>query len=73
MMPHRFVVLEKIAFSLVVMSAVACTAFITYERCPDDLRDALDAGKDMLAMSAAGYSIACASADPNACIGLPTY
>ncbi|WP_414445090.1 hypothetical protein [Burkholderia sp. 22PA0106] len=72
-MPHRFVVLEKIAFSLVVMSAVACSAFITYERCPEDVQEALAAGKDMLATSAAGYSIACASASPDACIGLPTY
>ncbi len=43
-MPHRFQVFEKIAFSLVVLSAAACSAFIAYETSPD-IRQVLHAGK----------------------------
>ncbi|APR35820.1 hypothetical protein [Paraburkholderia sp. SOS3] len=34
-MPHQYQVFEKIAFSLVVLSAVVCSSFIAYESSPE--------------------------------------
>jgi hypothetical protein len=56
-MPHHARILEKIAFALVVLSALVCSAFITYEKCPD-ARVALQAEKDLLACNV-GYSFVC--------------
>jgi hypothetical protein len=46
-MPHRFQLLEKIAFSLVCWSAAACSAFIAYERCPQ-IKVVLHVGEEVL-------------------------
>ena len=34
-MPHRFVVLERIAFSLLTLSAVMDAGYISYEKSPN--------------------------------------
>jgi hypothetical protein len=68
-MPQRFQVLEKIAFSLVVMSAVACSGFIAYERDPD-VKIVLQAGKTAMQWSGE-YSFACASPAANTCANFP--
>jgi hypothetical protein len=68
-MPHRFQVIERIAFSLVVLSAVACSAFIAYETSPD-VRQVLHAGKTALQWSGE-YSLICASPVTDACANLP--
>jgi hypothetical protein len=69
-MPHRFQFLEKIAFSMVVMSAVFCSSFIAYERCPD-VQVALSAGKEVLRYSGE-YGFACASPYVDACAQFPS-
>jgi hypothetical protein len=68
-MPHRFQLLEKIAFSLVVFSAVACSAFIAYERCPE-IKIALHEGEDPLSKSGE-YSLACVAPANGPCAQLP--
>jgi hypothetical protein len=68
-MPHRFQVFERIAFSLVVLSAVACSAYIAYETDPD-VRQVLHAGKTALQWSGQ-YSFICASPVTDACANLP--
>lgn len=68
-MPYRFQIFEKIAFSLVVLSAVACSAFIAYETSPD-VRRALHAGKTALQWSGE-YSFVCASPVTDACANFP--
>jgi hypothetical protein len=68
-MPHRFQVLERIAFSLVVLSAAACSAFIAYETSPG-VRQVLHAGKTALQWSGE-YSFVCASPLTNACANFP--
>jgi hypothetical protein len=68
-MPYRFQIFEKIAFSLVVLSAVACSAFIAYETSPD-VRQALHAGKTALQWSGE-YSFVCASPVTDACANFP--
>ena len=69
-MPHRFHILEKIAFSLVCWSAAASSAYIGYERCPD-MKVALDAGEKILSYSGQ-YAFACAAPAAEACAQLPT-
>ncbi|WP_035467451.1 hypothetical protein [Burkholderia sp. WSM2232] len=64
-MPHRFQLLEKIAFSLVCWSAAACSAFIAYERCPD-IKVVLHAGKEVLRYSGQ-YAFVCASPVGDTC------
>ncbi|MGF6721047.1 hypothetical protein P3T43_000388 [Paraburkholderia sp. GAS41] len=68
-MPHRFQVFEKIAFSLVVLSALACSAFIAYETSPS-VRETLYAGKSALQWSSQ-YSFACSAPVADACANLP--
>ncbi|MBB5448534.1 hypothetical protein OKW40_001543 [Paraburkholderia sp. RAU6.4a] len=68
-MPHRFRLLEKIAFSLVCWSAAASSAYIAYERCPD-IKVALHAGEKFLDASGQ-YAFACAAPAAEACARLP--
>ncbi|MGF7133448.1 hypothetical protein P3T40_004939 [Paraburkholderia sp. EB58] len=68
-MPYRFQVFEKIAFSLVVLSAVACSAFIAYETSPD-VRQVLHAGKTALQWSGE-YSFACSAPVTDTCANFP--
>lgn len=58
-MPHRFQLFERIVFSLVVLSAVMCSTFITYERCPE-LKIAFQREAEILAQSE-GYAFDCTS------------
>ncbi|OLL30716.1 hypothetical protein BTH42_15395 [Burkholderia sp. SRS-W-2-2016] len=69
-MPHRFQLLEKIAFSLVCWSAAAATAYIGYERCPDT-QTVLHAGEKFLSASGQ-YAFACAAPAADICAQLPT-
>ncbi|WP_429435074.1 hypothetical protein [Paraburkholderia youngii] len=68
-MPHRFHLLEKIAFSLVCWSAAASSAYIAYERCPD-IKVGLHAGVKILDASGQ-YAFACAAPAAEACAQLP--
>jgi hypothetical protein len=67
-MPHRYQVFEKIAFSLVVLSAVVCLSFIAYESSPG-LRNAVQVTKSL--NWAADYSTVCISPATNSCTGFP--
>ena len=69
-MPHRFQLLEKIAFSLVCWGAAACSAFIAYERCPE-IQVVLDAGEQALRYSGE-YAFVCASPVADSCMQLAT-
>lgn len=64
-MPHRYQLLEKIAFSLVVLSAVVCSTFIAYESSPG-FRDGLEEGKQLIAKSGQ-YSYACTTLPTDPC------
>ena len=68
-MPHRYQLIERIAFSLVVLSAVACSAFIAYEQVPG-VKAAMHTGEDILRQSGE-YSFACASSVSDVCGQLP--
>ncbi|PLZ00378.1 hypothetical protein CY652_21120 [Burkholderia sp. WAC0059] len=68
-MPHRYQLLEKIAFTFVVMSAALCSAFIAYETSPD-LRFGLQQGKELFVKSGE-YSYACSMAVNDPCAQLP--
>jgi hypothetical protein len=63
-MPHRYQVFEKIAFSLVVLSAIVCSSFIAYENSPD-LRNAVQVTTSL--DWAADYSAVCISPATNPC------
>lgn len=67
-MPHRYQVLEKIAFSLVCLSAALCSSFIAYENSPD-LQDAVKATKSMNWV--ADYSAVCVSPTTTPCEQFP--
>jgi hypothetical protein len=69
-MPHRFHLLEKIAFSLVCWSAAASSAYIGYERCPD-IKVALHAGEKILSYSGQ-YAFICTAPAAATCAQLPT-
>jgi hypothetical protein len=69
-MPHRFHILEKIAFSLVCWSAAASSAYIGYERCPN-MKVALHAGEKILSYSGQ-YAFACGAPAADVCAQLPT-
>lgn len=69
-MTHRFQVFERIAFSLVVLSAAACSAFIAYERCPD-VKQVLQVGEKVLRYSGQ-YAYVCATPAADTCGQLPT-
>ncbi|MFT4066220.1 hypothetical protein [Paraburkholderia sp.] len=68
-MPHRFQLLEKIAFSLVCWSAAASSAYIAYERCPD-IKVALHDGEKILSYSGQ-YAFACTTPAADVCAQLP--
>ncbi len=67
-MPHQFQVFERIAFSLVVLSAVVCSAFIAYESNPE-VKSAVEATKNI--NWAADYSAVCTSPLTNPCAQFP--
>ncbi|MFM0740666.1 hypothetical protein PQQ51_25775 [Paraburkholderia xenovorans] len=68
-MPQRFQLFEKIAFSVVCWFAIACSAFIAYERCPD-IKIALHVGAEALRYTGQ-YSFACAAPAADVCAQLP--
>jgi hypothetical protein len=49
-MPHRYQVFEKFAFSLVVLFAVMCSGYITWESSPS-FRDNVHQGRELLRKS----------------------
>jgi len=60
-MPHRFQVFEKFAFSLVVMFAVMCSGYITWENSPN-FRDNVEQSEVLLSKTSTyeyTYSYAC--------------
>ncbi|WP_322788515.1 MULTISPECIES: hypothetical protein [Paraburkholderia] len=69
MMPHRFQLLEKFAFSIVVLLAVMCSSYIAWESSPD-LRDNLEVGKELF-MKSGQYSYACATVAADPCAQFP--
>ncbi|QBQ98533.1 hypothetical protein E1956_07090 [Paraburkholderia pallida] len=68
-MPHRFQLLEKFAFSIVVLLAVMCSSYIAWESSPD-LRDNLEVGKELF-MKSGQYSYACATVAADPCAQFP--
>lgn len=64
-MPYRFQLFERIVFSLVVLSAATCSAFVVYERCPE-IRLGLQAAEAVLSQSGA-FLFQCAPAMDGAC------
>ncbi|EIF30861.1 hypothetical protein BCh11DRAFT_06370 [Burkholderia sp. Ch1-1] len=70
-MPHHPRILEKLAFSVVVFSALVCSVFIAYERCPD-IRFAMQAERDVLTCNL-GESSVCPGVDPDLLAGALTY
>ncbi|TDY39073.1 hypothetical protein BX592_12877 [Paraburkholderia rhizosphaerae] len=67
-MPHRYQVFERIAFSLVVLSAVVCSSFIAYENSPG-LQNAVKVTKSL--DWTADYSTVCVSPMTGPCAGYP--
>ena len=67
-MPERFQVIERIAFSLVVLSAVLCSGFIAYESSPD-VQAAVKVGENVMRYTG-DYSFACASPMNSPCAQL---
>jgi hypothetical protein len=67
-MPHQYQVFEKIAFSLVVLSAVVCSSFIAYESSPE-LQSAVAVTKSL--DWAADYSAVCVSPATSPCTEFP--
>lgn len=63
-MPHRFELLERIAFSMLVCSAVACSTFIAYEKSPDFR----DAAHTVARMSAETPPLGCTPSDNTYCL-----
>ncbi|MBN3808580.1 hypothetical protein [Paraburkholderia sp. Ac-20347] len=68
-MPHRFQVFEKLAFSLVVLSAVMCSGYIAWESSPD-LRANVQVGKELF-LKSGEYSYACATVTADPCAQFP--
>jgi hypothetical protein len=66
MIPYRFRVFERIAFTLVVMFALGCTVLIAYENNPEPFRNGLQYGKDALQWTGQ-YTMACAAPESDAC------
>ncbi|MFC0572537.1 hypothetical protein [Paraburkholderia solisilvae] len=67
-MPHQYQVIEKIAFSLVVLSAVICSSFIAYEDSPE-LQNAVAVTKSL--DWTANYSTVCISPATSVCNEFP--
>lgn len=70
-MPARLLLLEKIAFSMVVASAVACSSFIAYEQHPE-VRIALHEGETLMRESAK-YSVVCEPSPFDPCAEMSGY
>jgi len=70
-MPERFQTLEKFMFSLVVMSAVLCSAFLAYERHPE-IKIALQQGEALMRESAK-YSTICSPSKVDPCVEMSAY
>ncbi|MCA8378888.1 hypothetical protein LGN22_08320 [Burkholderia cenocepacia] len=70
-MPERFQTLEKFVFSLVVMSAVVCSAFLAYERHPE-IKIALHEG-EVLMRESAKYSVICSPSKVDPCVEMSAY
>jgi hypothetical protein len=70
-MPHRFQFLERIAFTLVVTAAVACSGFLTYEQNPD-VKEAVHEGKVLMSESAK-YSVVCVPTSFDPCANVSAY
>jgi hypothetical protein len=68
-MPPRFQILERIVFTMVVMSAVLCSGYIAWETSPG-FQDAVHASAAAVRWSG-DYSFMCASTTANACDQLP--
>lgn len=70
-MPERFHSLEKFVFSLVVLSAVVCSAFLAYERHPE-IKIALHEGEALMRESAK-YSVVCSPSKYDPCAEMSDY
>jgi len=68
-MPPRFQILERIVFTMVVMSAVLCSGYIAWETSPG-FQDVVHASAAAVRWSG-DYSFMCASTTANACDQLP--
>jgi hypothetical protein len=66
MIPYRFRIFEKIAFSLVVMFALGCTTLIAYESNPEPFQASMQYGKDALRWTGE-YSMSCAALPNDTC------
>lgn len=64
-MPHRYQLLEKIAFSFVVLSAVMCSSYIVWESSPD-LRQNFQQGKDLF-LKSSEYTYTCTTVSGSTC------
>lgn len=64
-MPHRYQLLEKFAFSLVVLFAVMCSSYIAWESSPD-LRENVQQGKELF-LKSGQYTYACGTAADDPC------
>jgi hypothetical protein len=67
-MPHRYQLIEKIAFSLVCLSAAMCSSFIAYENC-SVLQDAVKATKNVNWVP--NYSAVCVAPTVTSCEQFP--
>ncbi|PCE24712.1 hypothetical protein [Burkholderia ubonensis] len=70
-MPERLQALERIAFSLVCMSAVVCSAFLAYAQHPE-IKDALREG-EVLMRESAKYSVICSPSKVDPCAEMAAY
>ena len=65
-MPHRYQLLEKFAFSLVVLSAVMCSSYIAWESSPD-LRENVRESRALVLKSGEYSYDACVPTATNSC------
>jgi hypothetical protein len=65
-MPHRYQLLEKFAFSLVVLSAVVCSSYIAWASSPD-LRESFQHSKELVVKSGEYTYDACVPTSANSC------
>ncbi len=68
-MPPRFQLLEKVAFSFVVLSALLCSTFIAYQN-SSDVRVGVHVGKELF-LKSGQYSYACATVVSDPCAQVP--
>jgi hypothetical protein len=65
-MPHRYQLLEKFAFSLVVLSAVVCSSYIAWENSPD-FRENFQESRELVLKSGEYTYDACVPTATNSC------